>query len=125
MVFLRLMENTHTHGYALAFRLHLSVLRSLGFQFVVESRESGAWGPLGTKNTEQIGGWGVIPSPTGKSFRFVRACEHAVRSPSGIASQKLRASLSLLGPGSFFLSLLGPGSFPFSLPPPKHLIQRY
>ena len=55
MVFLRLMEkHTHTHGYALAFRLHLSVLRSLGYQFVVESRGSGAWGPLGTKNTEQI-----------------------------------------------------------------------
>ena len=26
---------------------------------VVGSRGSGAWGPLGTKNTEQIAGWGV------------------------------------------------------------------
>ena len=34
-----------------------------------------------------IGGWGVSPSPTGKSFRFVRACVRAVWLPSGIGSQ--------------------------------------
>ena len=40
-----------------------------------------------------IESWGVSPSPTGKSFRFVRACVRAVWLPSGIGSKCVLAGL--------------------------------
>ena len=58
-------------------------------------RELGNWAKLRGK----IGGWGV--SPTGKSFRVVRACVRAVRMPSEIrvGNPVLALSLFPFGPG--------------------------
>ena len=71
---------------------------------------------------QNIGGLGVSPNPTGKSFRFVHACVRAVWLTSGIGSQKSLLAFSLFPLWGAELSLFpfdGDELSLFSPPPPK------